>query len=667
MDFLFSSISDLKLNKYFTDRLKILVGGTRIIDLLFFFPRHFLVRERVQEIKDEHIGKNLVLRLKIVEHIPSFKGRYGKKSPYQIITRTERGEVVIISYFNYKTPQYLKKLFPVNAEKLVSGKVQRFNNDFEISHPEYVVDITESYKIPVFEPIYPLTAGIQNQFLIKLIRGLFAKIPEVREWLQNPGGYPSWRQAVIDCHTKPDHENARKRLALDEVVSIRQALSDLRQTYGGGKIIALQDFDTEKLAKDAGFPFDLTNDQKNAISDIISDLRSDKKMSRLLQGDVGSGKTMVAFETAVYAVLAGHNVALLAPTEMLAKQHMEVFQSLLSALNQNRSLGITAELLISKTKAKAKLYERLAAGEVNVLIGTHALIEEKVQIGNLGYVIIDEQHKFGVQQRNRLKEKDPMANVLYMSATPIPRTLMMVLNRDMEISYIKEKPKNRIPVETFVMPISKMSDLIFRLKELLIGDNRAFWVCPAIEMSEVMPITSVEERFDYVKTFFGADVDVVHGKMKEAERNAVVERFKSGEIKLLLSTTVIEVGIDVPDANVIVIENAERFGLAQLHQLRGRVGRGGKKSYCILLYGAKLTADGEKRLMVMKETLDGFVIAEKDLEIRGYGDYVGKRQTGLPLFRVADPFEDADLFAMADRVQINDNKENLFKIYQREI
>lgn len=689
MDFLFSAISDLKINKYFTDRIKNLVGGSRIIDLLFHLPRYFLERKKIEQITEEDIGKNVILKLRVVDHIPPIKGRYGRKTPYQVVCINDKRQNVVLSFFNYKTPQYLKKILPINSLKIISGKIQRFNNDFEISHPEYIVEQNEGYKIPECEPIYSLTAGITNAFLTRLIRSLFSRIPEVDEWLDARGAKISWRNAVIMCHTNLDNELARQRLALDEILSIKQALNDLRSTYTKGENICVRNFfenrvikqinskdniasekyyfDYDKFTKNFGFKFELTNDQKSAITDIISDLNSDKKMSRLLQGDVGSGKTMVAFITAMYSIFSGKNVALLAPTEMLAKQHMEVFKNLLANFEEKFLCDIKLDLLVSKTKSKSELYKRLKAGEVNILIGTHAIIEEKVEISNLGYVIIDEQHKFGVEQRGKLKNKNPLANVLYMSATPIPRTLMMVLNNDMDISYIKEKPKNRIPVETVIMPISKMTDLILRLKTVLVDGNRAFWVCPAIEMSETMPITSVTERFEYLKNFFGEDIAIVHGKMKEQERAEIIEKFRSDQVKILIATTVIEVGIDVPDANVIVIENAERFGLSQLHQLRGRVGRGSKKSFCVLLYSSKLTCDAQKRLAVMKESSDGFRIAEKDLEIRGYGDYVGTRQTGLPLFRVTDPFKDQELFSIASKMEIKKNKDLLYKIYKREI
>ena len=689
MDFLFSAISDLKINKYFTDRIKNLVGGSRIIDLLFHLPRYFLERKKIEQITEEDIGKNVILKLRVVDHIPSIKGRYGRKTPYQVVCINDKRQNVVLSFFNYKTPQYLKKILPINSLKIISGKIQRFNNDFEISHPEYIVEQNEGYKIPECEPIYSLTAGITNAFLTRLIRSLFSRIPEVDEWLDARGAKISWRNAVIMCHTNLDNELARQRLALDEILSIKQALNDLRSTYTKGENICVRNFfengvikqinskdniasekyyfDYDKFTKNFGFKFELTNDQKSAITDIISDLNSDKKMSRLLQGDVGSGKTMVAFITAMYSIFSEKNVALLAPTEMLAKQHMEVFKNLLANFEEKFLCDIKLDLLVSKTKSKSELYKRLKAGEVNILIGTHAIIEEKVEISNLGYVIIDEQHKFGVEQRGKLKNKNPLANVLYMSATPIPRTLMMVLNNDMDISYIKEKPKNRIHVETVIMPISKMTDLILRLKTVLVDGNRAFWVCPAIEMSETMPITSVTERFEYLKNFFGEDIAIVHGKMKEQERAEIIEKFRSDQVKILIATTVIEVGIDVPDANVIVIENAERFGLSQLHQLRGRVGRGSKKSFCVLLYSSKLTCDAQKRLAVMKESSDGFRIAEKDLEIRGYGDYVGTRQTGLPLFRVTDPFKDQELFSIASKMEIKKNKDLLYKIYKREI
>lgn len=689
MDFLFSAISDLKINKYFTDRIKNLVGGSRIIDLLFHIPRYFLERKKIEQITEEDIGKNVILKLRVVDHIPPIKGRYGRKTPYQVVCINDKRQNVVLSFFNYKTPQYLKKILPINSLKIISGKIQRFNNDFEISHPEYIVEQNEGYKIPECEPIYSLTAGITNAFLTRLIRSLFSRIPEVDEWLDARGAKISWRNAVIMCHTNLDNELARQRLALDEILSIKQALNDLRSTYTKGENICVRNFfengvikqinskdniasekyyfDYDKFTKNFGFKFELTNDQKSAITDIISDLNSDKKMSRLLQGDVGSGKTMVAFITAMYSIFSGKNVALLAPTEMLAKQHMEVFKNLLANFEEKFLCDIKLDLLVSKTKSKSELYKRLKAGEVNILIGTHAIIEEKVEISNLGYVIIDEQHKFGVEQRGKLKNKNPLANVLYMSATPIPRTLMMVLNNDMDISYIKEKPKNRIPVETVIMPISKMTDLILRLKTVLVDGNRAFWVCLAIDMSETMPITSVTERFEYLKNFFGEDIAIVHGKMKEQERAEIIEKFRSDQVKILIATTVIEVGIDVPDANVIVIENAERFGLSQLHQLRGRVGRGSKKSFCVLLYSSKLTCDAQKRLAVMKESSDGFRIAEQDLEIRGYGDYVGTRQTGLPLFRVTDPFKDQELFSIASKMEIKKNKDLLYKIYKREI
>lgn len=679
MNFLLSSISDLGFNKYLSDKIKSLVGGNRIIDLLFHFPRTFLIRISVNKLDAGIIDKYVKIKVKVTDYMVGIS----KKTPIHVLTKTDNGQSILITYFNMRFP-YIKSLYKIGDEKIISGKVSVFNGDYQILHPEYVESIQTAFKIPEKEPVYSLTAGITNACFVKIIKSILKKIPDINDWIPKHYNFPSLKESLIKIHTDSDNKEYKDRVSIDELIAIKYTLNKLRNSYFEGKVCALDKFfdfmnsfynekdidlsDVNRISKILGVDFDLTDDQINAIMDITSDLLLEKKMSRLLQGDVGSGKTIVALITSVLVVASGYQVAILAPTEILAEQHYNTFVKILNNGIKSTENPFKIVLITGKTKRKNTLYKCIKNNEFNIIIGTHALIEDSVEFFNLGYVIIDEQHKFGVIQRNKLKNKEPKANVLYMSATPIPRTLMKILNNDMEISYIKQKPAVRKQITTVTIPDNKINDLVEKLKYQISNVNKVFWVCALVEDSEKLDLTSAEERYSYLKNFFGEDkVLLIHGKMNEKEKNEVMLKFKNTDTNILVSTTVIEVGVDVPEANIIVIENAERFGLAQLHQLRGRVGRGASEAFCVLVYKKCISETAAKRLSIIKNSTDGFFIAEKDMEIRGFGDCIGLDQTGITGFKVADPFDKGAFEKAAQIVPEEQNMELLLQIFNKQI
>lgn len=609
--------------------------GEKIIDILFHLPYNITDRTATPPLMTAKDGKIWTGVVTITEHQPPAT----RKHPYRIYCTDGTSELVLVFFKAY--PDSLKKNYPAGEKRAISGKVEYFNGSWQMSHPDYVTFPEKLSEIARLEPVYPLTAGITNKMLIKLGQEALQRVPELPEWLTpeslNDLEYISFQDAIKRLHNPKNiadlspSSTARRRLAYDEILSNQLALAFTRQKFkqkhgrefkGTGELY-------QKIL--SNLPFALTSAQETALEEIAADQQAPYKMLRLLQGDVGSGKTVVALLSMLKVIEDGAQAALMAPTEILAKQHFETITSLCQ--NQNINIG----LLTGKMKAKEKreVYEKLASGEINIIIGTHALFTESVIFKDLGYIVIDEQHRFGVNQRLALSAKGEKCDVLVMTATPIPRSLLLTAYGDMDYSKINELPKGRKPAQTVIMNTNKMPDIINALKKKLAEGTRAYWVCPLVEESEKSDLAAATERYEMLQKQFGDSVGLIHGKMKEAEKDAVMEEFKQGKKTLLVATTVIEVGVNVPEATIMIIEHAERFGLAQLHQLRGRIKRGNEAGSCLLLYGYPLSAVAKERLNIMKQTEDGFYIAEKDLELRGGGELLGTRQSGFTEFKLA--------------------------------
>ena len=634
---LFADISILKgIGSKTVKLLQNLLGSSKIVDLAFHLPAGIVDRSYRPRLKDAVPGRICTVRVKVVEHIAPKT----RQQPYRVVV-SDGSEDLTLVFFKVYADSIAKNL-PVGAVRIVSGKLESFNGMLQMAHPDYIVPEAESDKIPAFEPVYPLTAGISNKMLNKYAEQALARVPALPEWLDaafvKQHGWDDFRTALLKAH-HPHYQQdlepyakERARLAYDELLANQLTLAIARERVKkqNGRIIRGNGLLRKKILEK--LPFTLTTAQKNVLAEIYADQAEPFRMLRLLQGDVGSGKTIVAFLAMLNAVEAGLQAAIMAPTEILAKQHFETIAPMCE------DIGITAALLTGKTKGKARaeILSRLAEGSINILIGTHALFQEDVSYHELGFVVVDEQHRFGVHQRLKLSEKGNKADVLVMTATPIPRTLVLTSYGDMEYSKIDQVPEGRKPVDTRVLPLSKLTETVAALKRKIESGTRAYWVCPLVEESEKSDLAAAEARFEDLRKIFGNDVGLVHGKMKEKDKDAVMERFKRGEIKLLVATTVIEVGVNVPEATIMVIEHAERFGLAQLHQLRGRVKRGFEAATCLLLYGQPLSETAHERLNIMKQTEDGFLIAEKDLELRGGGEILGTRQSGFCQFRLAD-------------------------------
>ena len=613
-----------------------LLDGGKVLDLVWHLPISVIDRRCSVPLSGATDNKIWTGRVRVVEHLPP----QNKKQPYRICVEDDTEQLTLVFFKTFGDS--LSKTFPVGAEKIISGKIEIFNNALQMSHPDYVADIDKPSQMPEIEPVYPLTAGVTNKMLGKLMRQALAVVPNLPEWhdanLLQKENFPSFQQAVLQLHHPQSEAElnpqspARRRLVYDEFLANQLSLAIVRERMKHQKGRVLQGNGALKQKLLQNLPFTLTNAQQRVIAEIESDMYAPYRMSRLLQGDVGSGKTIVALMTMLNAVECGAQAAIMAPTEILAQQHFESFSALCN------EIGVTTALLTGNVKGKARqeLLQKLQNGEINILIGTHALFTDEVTFKDLAYVIIDEQHRFGVKQRLNLSAKGWLCDVLVMTATPIPRTLVLTQFGDMEYSKIDELPAGRKPVATTVMPLTRIHDVVSALQRKLQTQTQAYWVCPLVEESEKIDLSAATERFESLQKIFGDQVGLIHGKMKESEKNAVMEKFKNGQLKLLVSTTVIEVGVNVPAATIMIIEHAERFGLAQLHQLRGRIKRGFESSNCILMYGYPLSEVSRERLNTMKQTEDGFLIAEEDLKLRGGGEILGTRQSGFSNFKLAD-------------------------------
>ncbi len=619
--------------------------GPFIVDLLWHLPVGLIDRRFAPKIMEAPAGAIVTITITVDAHLPPAAPR----GPYRVRCRDESG-FLTLTFFHAKA-DWLTRMLPVGATRVISGKIDLFNGVPQMNHPDHIA-VPGELELSI-EPVYGLTAGLPLKTIRKAIQSALDRTPTLPEWIGGDRlaaqGWPSWRAALDRVHAPDDtdsldpHHPARLRLAYDEVLADQLALALSRahnRHQPGRRTVGTGTIRRQILAN---LPFHLTKAQETALAEIEADLARPERMLRLLQGDVGSGKTIVALLAMIHAVESGSQAALMAPTEILARQHAATLTRLL------HGTGVRVALLTGrdKGKARASLLAALADGAIHILIGTHALFQADVVYHDLAVAVIDEQHRFGVEQRVQLTAKGRGVDVLVMTATPIPRTLMLTSYGDLDSSRLAEKPPGRKPVATRLVSLDRLGDVIDGVARVLAQGDKVYWVCPLVEEAETLDLAAVTDRFGTMAELFPGRVGLVHGQMKGTERDAAMEAFAAGPVDLLVATTVIEVGVDVPAATVMVIEHAERFGLAQLHQLRGRIGRGAKPASCLLLYAAPLGETAQKRLKIMRETDDGFVIAEADLTLRGAGDVLGTKQSGLPAYRLADPLLHHDLIAEA--------------------
>ena len=623
------------------------LAGAKCIDLLWLLPREIIDRRYAPSIAEAAAGKIATITVTVEDHAkpPS------KRQPYRVRCFDGTGFLTLV--FFHARSDYLEKILPIGESRVVSGRVENYRDEIQMTHPDHIVAPEDVASIQRVEPVYPLTASLSSKILSRAISKALEDVPVLPEWLdpahRTREGWPAWQEALLTAHAPEEaealepHMPARARLAYDELLANQLTLAIMRagQKRAKGRRLKGDDTLTRKLLK--SLPFALTEAQTGALREIRADLAAPGAMLRLLQGDVGSGKTVVALFTMLSAVECRGQAAMMAPTEILARQHLATLQMLLDGS------GVRTDILTGRDKGKTRTEKlsRLAAGEIDILVGTHALFQSGVDFKDLMVAVIDEQHRFGVHQRLSLAEKGNGVDVLVMTATPIPRTLTLTVYGDLEVSRLTEKPVGRLPVDTRTMSLERLLEVIDGVARALERGAKVYWVCPLVEESEVSDMAAAEARHATLSKRFGDAVALVHGRMKAAEKDAAIARFAEGDARILVATTVIEVGVDVPDATVMVIEHAERFGLAQLHQLRGRIGRGEKASTCLLLFGQPISETGRSRLRILRETEDGFRIAEEDLRLRGAGEVLGTRQSGLPVFRLADLTAHADLLAVA--------------------
>jgi ATP-dependent DNA helicase RecG len=618
-------------------------------DLLLTLPQSIIVRKPVGSIQGIPFPSIVTVKVTIGEHFPNTR----KDRPYRIDVNDGHSNFQLV--FFHPRKDWLRENYPFGQERIVSGKIEIFDHTAQMTHPDYVCRVNQLEQIPELEPVYPLVAGVTQKNMTKASEQLLASLPKFEEWIEpsvmGKFSWPNWQDAITVGHRPNTPEDVlssapvRQRLAYDEILSHQLTLAIARHLSQKSKGISSNG--TGDLAKKIlkSLPFTPTKAQSRAVSEMNADMAEPMRMNRLLQGDVGAGKTLVALMAMITAVESGGQAAMMAPTEILAQQHVSGLRPLAE------QAGIVLESLTGRDKGserKAKL-EALANGDIHILIGTHAVFQKAVTFHDLRLAVIDEQHRFGVRQRMDLGSKGTAVDVLVMTATPIPRSLALANYGDMDISILDEKPAGRKPIETVMVSAARMPQIVERLRGALAGGRQAYWVCPLVEESDVMDLAAAEDRAAALKVALGEDVvGLVHGRMTGVEKDQVMKDFSAGRIQILVATTVIEVGVDVPNASIMVIEHAERFGLSQLHQLRGRVGRGTDASTCLLLYAPPLGKTAQNRLEAIRETNDGFQIAEIDLKLRGAGDVLGIAQSGLPRFRIADLETQSDLMKIAN-------------------
>ena len=668
-EYLLADLSTLKgVGKKTTSLLK-KKKINNLFDLLWKLPKSYTDRSLSSKIKDLRIGED--------QTIIVFPKKYNfpriRNLPNRVVCADNTGEIDCVFFNSYEG--YIKKILPLGKEVTISGKIGIFRNKYQITNPKYLSE--DSSLVKQKHNKYSLTEGISEKFYNRIINQIIDRLPKLNEWhsinIMKKFDNISWNDSIKELH-KPENIGKYKksfyqRLAFDEIFSTFLVNSEIRKKIKKikkeKKIINLE----KQNEIIHNLDFTLTDDQQKALNEINKDLSSSSKMFRLLQGDVGSGKTIVSLLSAFNTICSGFQVGLMAPTEILAKQHFLLAKKIFP---QN----INIELISGKSdyKKKKEILKNLSLNKVDILFGTHAIFQKKVTFNNLGLIIIDEQHKFGVNQRKKFSDKGGNnCDVLLMTATPIPRTLTMTIYGDMDLSIIREKPKNRKPIQTYSKLENKIDDIIkFIKKEIKLG-NQIFWVCPLIEESKKLDHASAVKKFNFLKTIFSNQVSLLHGKTNIDEKENILNKFQKNEFKILVSTTIIEVGIDFPNANVIIIENANKFGLSQLHQLRGRVGRGEKSATCILMFKSNLSDNAKKRINILKNSNDGFLISEEDMKIRGFGDILGFKQSGIKNFKLADPIHNKDLFLLAEKEmkRIENSNENigkfkaLIKLYDR--
>lgn len=623
--------------------------GRRIKDLLFSAPRRYVDRSFQDSIIALPDGETATFEARITQHIPSrAKGR-----PYRVMLDHNGLDVALV--FFHARADWLTRSLPEGSNRIFSGKIERYRGQLQLTHPDYMVKPENLDSIPLLEPVYDLTSGVSLKVFIKAVKQALSLTPPLVEWVNDDqvikNGWPSFRDALQTLH-RPENISAtgimspaRQRLAYDELLARQLALQLSRRASRASDDSNIED--TTSLAQQTieAAPFTPTGAQIRCYSQIKADLEASTRMSRLLQGDVGAGKTFVAALAAAHVAGGAGQTAIMAPTEILARQHEVTLTELLGPL------GVKVTALTGKDKGKAREYIKaeMENGEAQIICGTHALFQQGISFNNLSLVVIDEQHRFGVHDRLKLTSKGSSPNLLVMSATPIPRTLALANYGDLDISRLDEKPAGRIPITTVGMPLTRAPEIMQGLERALSKGEKVYWVCPLVEDSELIDLTSAEDRFESLKAIYGDRVGLLHGRMKSTEKTEMARQFKLGNLDVLVATTVIEVGVDSPDATVIVIEHAERFGLAQLHQLRGRVGRSDKASSCVLLYKPPLGKTAHRRLDILKTTEDGFLIAEEDWKLRGSGDLLGTRQSGTPDLRLADLDYHAKLLEYANK------------------
>ena len=634
----------------------------KISDLLWNFPQGYTDRSNLQTLDKLEIGKITTIKVKVIKYnFPRIRNL-----PNKVSCEDEKGKIDII-FFNSREG-YIRKILPINSFVVISGKVNFFKKKYQITNPSYVVPVEKEKYVNKIIPKYSLTEGITEKIYRRIIEQVLEKITFIEEWhskkILKKIGDVSWSKSLLYLHKEKSKElNSKyyRRIAYDEILSNLLIMSQVRQKVKKFKKINKIFNDKLSYTLINNLNFYLTENQTKIINEINNDLRSNYKMFRILQGDVGSGKTIVSFIAAANVIKSKYQVAMMAPTEILAKQHFE------SAKKFFKSTNINITFLSGKTliKDKNEIKKKLLSGKINFLIGTHALFQRNIEFKNLGLAIIDEQHKFGVKQRIELSKKGGAnCDILLMSATPIPRTLVMTVYGDMDVSRLVEKPAHRKDVITLSKPEEKIDEIILFIKKQMQNGNQIFWVCPLIEESKKLDYSAAVIKYNFLSKIFSNRVGLIHGALHADEKNKILNSFLKKKIDILVSTTVIEVGINFSNANVIIIENSNKFGLSQLHQLRGRVGRGTKQGTCILLYKKNLSENAKKRIKILKESNDGFYISEEDMKIRGFGDVLGYQQSGIKNFKLADPVHHADLFKIAEEdIKSIENERKDFKKY----
>ena len=626
-------------------------GSARVIDVLFHLPASVIDRRRQPPIAEAPLDVVVTLRATVAEHrAPPPRS----KAPYKVLVEDGTGDVLLVFFLSNHA--WIEKSLPVGAERWISGKLELYDGYRQMVHPERVVDADGFKTMALTEPVYGLTEGLYPRVLAKAIDGALARLPFLPDWYAGIGAglpaMPTFGEALAAVHKPADpgaialDSPGRVRLAFDELFAHQVALALMRKRLRERAGRPNAGARGKAGAIEAALPFALTGAQQVALAEIRADLAAPAKMLRLLQGDVGSGKTLVALLAMADVVEAGRQAVLMAPTEILARQHFA------GLAPRAAKAGLHMALITGRDTSaeRRRTLEGLRTGAIDIAVGTHALIQESVAFRDLGLAVVDEQHRFGVHQRLALSAKGEAVDILVMTATPIPRTLVLSYFGDMDVSALREKPPGRQPIDTRALPLERIGDVVARLVKAVGEGRRAYWVCPLVDENEEVDAAAARERYEHLRGVFGAKVGLIHGKMKGSEKDAAMAAFAAGETQVLVATTVIEVGVDVPDATIIVIEHAERFGLAQIHQLRGRVGRGAGASSCVLLYRAPLGEVAQARIEILRRSEDGFLLAEEDLRLRGEGEVLGTRQSGTPGFRLADLAVHGDLLALARKV-----------------